>query len=111
MQEIHKEDLATPEAAAKFLGVTVVCLGQWRRAEPFKGPVFYQLGRVIFYPIKELTAWANTHPPVRTPAGFLRYPHGPVPRDSDVNLFEVFETKRLVDAMKKLDTRTGPEGK
>jgi hypothetical protein len=62
--------LASPELAARYLGVTRACLSNYRIEG--QGPRYCRLGRRILYPVGELRSWASqqyrpTAPPHRRP--------------------------------------------
>jgi hypothetical protein len=49
-------DLRSPKEVAALLGVTVDCLGNWRRAGD--GPPFITIGsRKVVYDMKDIVSW------------------------------------------------------
>jgi predicted DNA-binding transcriptional regulator AlpA len=49
-------ELRSPKEVARLLGVTVDCLGNWRRAG--EGPAFITIGsRKVAYDMKDIVSW------------------------------------------------------
>jgi predicted DNA-binding transcriptional regulator AlpA len=54
--ERNSVDLRSPKEVARLLGVTVDCLGNWRRAG--EGPAFITIGsRKVAYDMKDVGSW------------------------------------------------------
>jgi hypothetical protein len=52
-------DLRSPKEIASLLGVTVDCLGNWRRAG--EGPPFITIGsRKVVYDMKDIVSWLES---------------------------------------------------
>lgn len=61
MRNKHKDvDLRSPKEIACLLGVTVHCLGNWRRAD--EGPTFITIGsRKVAYDMKDVASWLEAN--------------------------------------------------
>ncbi len=89
--ELRMSELASETMAARFLGISLPCLKQWRHAVPPRGPIFLVIGHDTLYPIAALKTWQATTPVRRTRKGFLRYEFPPLPpRAPQLDLFDAY---------------------
>lgn len=109
--ELHESDFADEQSTAKFLGVTVQTVRNWRNSQPPVGPSFLFLLGVPRYPIQALKEWGAAHYSHRTSKGWNKYQ---IPRTQPERCLDIFdarpgtgETNIMDRLMAKVDAKQG----